>query len=80
MKICKLAFYHIVMSKDTINLAIIGIIKTPWLTPNNMPIQPAGAKNVKGTIVLNESYVKGLKNLEEFSHIILIYQLHLMGW
>jgi len=78
MKICKLALYHIFMSKDNINLAIIGTIKTPWLTPSNMPIQPTGAKKVKGTIVLDKTYVKGLKNLEEFSHIILIYQLHLI--
>lgn len=78
MKICKLAFYSIAMNKNNISLERIGIIKTPWLTPENMPIQPTGAKTVKGTIVLNENYVAGLKNLEEFSHIILIYQLHLI--
>lgn len=66
------------MSEKSISLDIIGSIKTPWVTPENMPIQPTGAKTVKGTIVLNENYVNGLKNLEEFSHIILIYQLHLI--
>lgn len=55
----------------------IGIIKTPFDKPQGMPIQPTGAKGVKGEIVLDEKYVDGLKDLEEFSHLILIYHLHL---
>lgn len=66
------------MNKQDIILNSIGIIKTPWLSSENMPIQPIGAKNIKGTIILNKAYISGLKNLEEFSHIILIYQLHLI--
>lgn len=66
------------MNETSISLDIIGKIKTPWLTPENMPIQPLGAKNIKGTIELNVAYIDGLKNIEGFSHIILIYQLHLI--
>ncbi|MGN0093325.1 MAG: tRNA (N6-threonylcarbamoyladenosine(37)-N6)-methyltransferase TrmO [Methanobrevibacter sp.] len=55
----------------------IGIIKTPFDKPQGMPIQPTGAKGVKGEIVLDKKYLDGLKDLEEFSHLILIYHLHL---
>jgi len=42
-----------------------------------MPIQPPGAKGVKGTIEIFDEYQTGLKDLEGFSHIILLYHFHL---
>ncbi len=62
---------------EKIELHSIGIIKSPYDKPQGMPIQPTGAKGVKGEIHLNKEYLEGLKDLEEFSHIILIYYLHL---
>lgn len=44
-----------------------------------MPIQPAGAKGVKGTISLKSNYVEGLKDLEGFSHIYVLYHFHRAG-
>ena len=41
-----------------------------------MPIQPTGAKGIKGTIEIKDEYVDGLKDLDGFSHIHLIYLLH----
>lgn len=41
-----------------------------------MPIQPAGAKGVRGRIVLHEQYKKGLRAIEGFSRLILIYAFH----
>ena len=41
-----------------------------------MPIQPAGAKDVKGTIELFPEYLEGLKDIEGFSHIIMLYHFH----
>jgi tRNA (adenine37-N6)-methyltransferase len=41
-----------------------------------MPIQPAGAEGVEGTVELREEFVPGLKDLEGFSHIILLYHFH----
>jgi len=55
----------------------IGIIHTPFKDIKGMPIQPAGARGVKGTIELNHDYVEGIHDLEGFSHIILIYHFHL---
>ena len=42
-----------------------------------MPIQPSGARGIEGTIELDSKYVNGLKDIEGFSHIILIYHFHL---
>ena len=42
-----------------------------------MPIQPSAAQGIQGYIELNEEYVEGLSDLDGFSHIYLIYHLHL---
>jgi tRNA-Thr(GGU) m(6)t(6)A37 methyltransferase TsaA len=42
-----------------------------------MPIQPSAAEGIKGHIVVDEDYVEGLCDLDGFSHIYLIYHLHL---
>ena len=55
----------------------IGIIHSPFKNLEGMPIQPIGARGIKGQIQLNKKYEDGLKDLEGFSHIILIYHLHL---
>jgi len=41
-----------------------------------MPIQPAGAADVKGTIEVFEEFREGLKDLDGFSHLILLYHFH----
>ena len=41
-----------------------------------MPIQPRGAVGVKGQIELYPEFVEGLKDLDGFSHAILLYHLH----
>ena len=55
----------------------IGIIHSPFNDLEGMPIQPVGARGIKGKIILNDEHKDGLKDLEGFSHIILIYHLHL---
>jgi len=54
----------------------IGTIHTPFKELEGTPIQPIGGKDIRGTIELNPEYVKGLKDLEGFSHIILLYHFH----
>ena len=60
----------------TIKYEPIGIIQTPFKIPEGMPIQPAGAEGVKGTIEIFAEYEDGLKDLAGFSHIILLYHFH----
>lgn len=55
----------------------IGIIHSPFKQIKGTPIQPTGAKGIEGKIEIAQEYVKGLKDLEGFSHIILIYHFHL---
>jgi tRNA-Thr(GGU) m(6)t(6)A37 methyltransferase TsaA len=54
----------------------IGIIRTPFTDPRDMPIQPSGAAGVKGTIELRGDLAAGLKDLDGFSHVILLYVFH----
>ena len=54
----------------------IGVIHTPFTKPKGMPIQPAGAVGVKGTVEVFEEYRAGLKDLDGFSHVVLLYHFH----
>ena len=55
----------------------IGVIKTPYKEKKCTPIQPAGARDIRGRIELDPKYVDGLKDLDGFSHIILVYHFHM---
>ncbi len=55
----------------------IGCIHSPFHDIADMPIQPIGAKGIAGTIEIHPQYTEGLKDLEVFSHVILIYHFHL---
>lgn len=55
----------------------VGTIHSPFKDIKGMPIQPTGALGIGGTVEIEPSYVDGLKDIEGFSHIILIYHLHL---
>jgi len=55
----------------------IGFIHTPFKKPKGVPIQSIVGKDIEGKIEILPDYVEGLKDLEGFSHIILIYHLHL---
>ena len=61
-----------------INYRPIGLIRTPFKEPKGTPIQPTGAEGVKGSIHLNPYYCEGLKSLNGFSHLILLYHFHLV--
>lgn len=55
----------------------IGVIHSLFKEPEGTPIQPAAAKSIDGTVEVFEEYAEGLKDIEGFSHIILIYHFHL---
>ena len=54
----------------------IGVIKTPFNDLKGMPIQPSGAMDVEGTLVIRAEYEQGLSDIQGFSHIILLYHFH----
>jgi tRNA-Thr(GGU) m(6)t(6)A37 methyltransferase TsaA len=54
----------------------IGIAHTPFRIPEGTPIQAVAAKDIQGKIEIFPEYAKGLKDLEGFSHIIVLFHLH----
>jgi len=54
----------------------IGIIHSPFNNLADMPIQPGGEASAPGTVEVYPDFFAGLKDLEGFSHIILLYYLH----
>lgn len=61
------------MMKDKITVKPIGIIHTPYKEPKGIPIQGKFEKGVRGIVQLFPKYQAGLKDIEGFSHIILVY-------
>ena len=64
------------MTQEYITFNSIGFIQTPFKEREGMPIQPPGAKGIRGKVILDPCYEEGLKDLEGFSHIYLIYHFH----
>ena len=54
----------------------IGIIYTPYKEPKDIPIQGRFRDDVEGVVVLKEEYKDGLRDLDGFSHAILLYYFH----
>jgi tRNA-Thr(GGU) m(6)t(6)A37 methyltransferase TsaA len=54
----------------------IGVIHSPFNNLEEMPIQPSSDASRPGTVEIYPEFVEGLKDLEGFSHIYLIYHLH----
>jgi len=61
---------------DKIILRPIGIIRSPYKKTKNIPIQGRFKDAVEAFVELEEKYKKGLKDLENFSHCIIIYYFH----
>jgi tRNA-Thr(GGU) m(6)t(6)A37 methyltransferase TsaA len=55
----------------------IGVVYSPFKDVKGMPIQAAAAKGAEGAVQVEPEYEVGLKDLEGFSHIILLYHFHL---
>jgi len=56
----------------------IGVIHSPFKETRGVPIQSTGAEEgINGTVEVFPKYAEGLKDIEGFSHIILIYHFHL---
>jgi len=56
-----------------ISLKTLGIIYSEFIKVEGTPIQPTASKDSEGKIVIFDEFVEGLKDIEGFSHIILLY-------
>ena len=54
----------------------IGYAKTPFKQIENVPLQGAGISQDIAELIINEEYVQGLDDLEEFSHIYVVFHIH----
>ena len=54
----------------------IGTIHTPFQGIEKVPIQPAAATGIRGTVEVSTEFAAGLRDLEGFSHVILLYHFH----
>jgi len=61
---------------DPFSFVPIGIIHSPFTDINGMPIQPTGARGIRGSVRIFAKYAEGLRDIEGFSHLFLIYAFH----
>ena len=55
----------------------IGMIHSPFKEPKGTPIQSIAAKGIEGTVEIFQEFAGGLKDIDGFSHIMLICHFHL---
>ena len=56
----------------------IGIVHSPFKNPEGTPIQSVSAKEAEAVIEIYPGYVEGLKDLDGFSHLYILFHLHLV--
>jgi tRNA-Thr(GGU) m(6)t(6)A37 methyltransferase TsaA len=64
------------MSETVINYKAIGVIRSEHVAVQGTPIQPAYAKGCKGRAEIFPEFAEGLRDLDGFSHVYLIYHFH----
>lgn len=57
----------------------IGVIHSDHHVAAETPIQPAFARGCPGRVEIRQEYAEGLKDLDGFSHVILLYHLDRAG-
>lgn len=67
----------LVMPAEEIRYRPIGTVHSPFNDARETPIQPVGAHDVNGSVEVFPEFAEGLKDLEGFSHIVLVYHFHL---
>ena len=65
------------MPEDRVVYQPIGVIHTQFTNTDQTPIQGVFARGAKGEVELFPEYTAGLKDIDGFSHIILLYHCHL---
>ncbi len=67
------------MSDPAICYTPIGVIRSEHTAVERTPIQPAYARGAPGRAELLPQYAEGLRDLEGFSHLYLLYHFHRAG-
>lgn len=64
---------------EKIELKPIGVVHSPFVERKGTARQAVGTMDLTATIELYPEYVEGLKDLDGFSHIVVLFYLHLMN-
>ena len=67
------------MSEAVITYNPIGVIRSEHVAVQETPIQPTYAKGCKGRAEIFPEFAEGLRDLDGFSHVYLIYHFHQAG-
>ena len=54
----------------------IGIVRTPFKDLQGIPNQPSKSKGENGIVIIYPEFQEGLRDLDGFSHIILLCHFH----
>jgi tRNA (adenine37-N6)-methyltransferase len=64
---------------DAMVVHAIGVIHSEHHVPEQTPIQPEFAAGCEGWVEIFPAYADGLKDIETFTHLILLYAFHAAG-
>jgi tRNA-Thr(GGU) m(6)t(6)A37 methyltransferase TsaA len=67
------------MTNAAITYKPIGVIRSEHIVADQTPIHPAYASGGKGRVEVLPELAEGLRDLEGFSHIYLVYHFHQSG-
>jgi len=67
------------MKEASVTYRPIGVIRSEHVAMEKTPIQPAYARGCKGRVEVLPEFAEGLRDMDGFSHIYLIYHLHRAG-
>jgi len=61
---------------EEIKLNPIGVVHSPFKEPSGVPKDSTDGMNYQGTVEIFPQYKDGLKDLDGFSHIIILFYFH----
>lgn len=67
------------MTRDPVTYQPIGVIHSEYRDPEKTPIQPACAAGSTGRVEVFPEFADGLRDIEGFSHVYLVYHFHRAG-
>ncbi len=62
--------------QEAIAYTPIGYMRSPYTESRQTPLQPIYAEAITGRVELKPEFAEGLRSIEGWSHIYLIYDLH----
>jgi len=63
---------------NPVNYKPIGVIHSPFKDRSGIPRQAVGAPEVTAKIEIFDEYLNGLSDLDGFSHIVIVFHMHLI--